>query len=125
MSSVISALQNIVPFASFNNGEAEKIFDEVKKYGAKVVIKNDTAECVLLSPQEYLALIEELEDAQLVAIAEERLRNSKSKLFTAEEVCKELGLSEKDLEEMCNLITDSIRLIRAIKNSDEEKYTKQ
>ena len=34
-------------------------------------------------------------------------------------------ISEKDLEEMCNLITDSIRLIRAIKNSDEEKYTKQ
>lgn len=34
-------------------------------------------------------------------------------------------ISEKDLEEMCNLITDSIRLIRAIKNSYEEKYTKQ
>ena len=34
-------------------------------------------------------------------------------------------ISEKDLEEMCNLITDSIRLIRAIKNSDEEKYTKK
>lgn len=34
-------------------------------------------------------------------------------------------ISEKDLEEMCNLITDSIRLIGAIKNSDEEKYTKQ
>lgn len=34
-------------------------------------------------------------------------------------------ISEKDLEEMCNLITDSIRLIRAIKNSDEDKFTKQ
>lgn len=100
MSSLLSVLENTVPFSSFNNNEgAERVFAEVKKYGAKVVIKNDTAECVLLSPSEYQALIDELEDMKLALIAEERLKNfDPKKVRKAEDVYKRLGITEKDLE---------------------------
>lgn len=95
--SVLSILRNTVPISLFNN-QSVKIFEEVKKYGAKVVMKNNQAECVLLSPDEYLALIEEIEDAQLLALAEERLKNfDPSQLISAEEVDKKLGISAEDL----------------------------
>lgn len=34
-------------------------------------------------------------------------------------------MTEKDLEIICNLITDSIKIIRTIKNTDEERFNKQ
>ena len=59
MTSVMSAIKNTVPITQFNRGLAGKIFEEVKQTGAKVVMKNNTAECVLLSPEEYVRLMDE------------------------------------------------------------------
>ena len=53
MVNIASAIRNTVPISMFNRGLAGKIFDEVKQSGAKVVMKNNAAECVLLSPEEY------------------------------------------------------------------------
>ena len=58
MTSVMSAIKNTVPITQFNRGLAGKIFEEVKQTGAKVVMKNNTAECVLLSPEEYVRLMD-------------------------------------------------------------------
>ncbi len=100
MSSIIGAINNTVAINKFNRGLAGKIFDEVKKTGAKVVMKNNAAECVLLSPQEYADLIDELNDARLLAIAYERLENfDSSKLMTQDEVNKNLGIKDEDLED--------------------------
>ena len=49
----------------FNRGMAGKIFDDVKKDGAKVVMKNNKAECVLLSPEEYIRLIDAAGDMEI------------------------------------------------------------
>lgn len=46
-----SAIENTISISQFNRGLAGKIFDEVKRYGAKVVMKNNSPECVLLSPR--------------------------------------------------------------------------
>ena len=69
MKSVMSALRDTVPINQFNRGLAGKIFEDVKKSGAKVVMKNNTAECVLLSPEEYAKLIDEICDARLLLLA--------------------------------------------------------
>ena len=61
MASVVSAITNTIPITQFNRGLAGKIFDDVKRNGAKVVMKNNTAECVLLSPEEYVRLMDEVE----------------------------------------------------------------
>ena len=73
MVNIASAIRNTVPISLFNRGLAGKIFDEVKQSGAKVVMKNNAAECVLLSPEEYMSLIDEVNDARLLTMASERM----------------------------------------------------
>ena len=85
MASVVSAITNTIPITQFNRGLAGKIFEDVKRNGAKVVMKNNTAECVLLSPEEYVRLMDEVNDARLLTIATERMVN------------RRLGITAEDL----------------------------
>lgn len=99
MPSVISAIQNTVPITHFNRGLAGKIFEDVKTTGAKVVMKNNTAECVLLSPDEYVRLMDEVNDARLLAIADDRMSNfDPSTLVPEEKVWERLGITQEDLD---------------------------
>ena len=87
-------LNKTVPITAFNRGKAEQIFSEVKQSGMAVVIKNNAPECVLLSPQQYEEMREELHDMQRVRLAAERLRDfDAKKCIPFEEVCKNMGLS--------------------------------
>lgn len=96
---IISIIENTVPISQFNRGLAGKIFQEVKQSGAKVVMKNNTPECVLLSPQEYVKLIEEINDARLLAVASERMKNyDPSDNIPADEVQRELGITDEELD---------------------------
>lgn len=101
MASVISAIKNTVPISLFNRGQAGKIFEEVRKSGAKVVMKNNVAECVLLSPEEYVRLMDEVNDAKLEAIAAERLaRYDPQKLVPWDEMMKKFGVTQEALDAM-------------------------
>ena len=62
MSSVISAIKNTVPLSQFNRGLTGKIFADVKSHGSKVVMKNNTAEVVLVPPDEYIETMDALND---------------------------------------------------------------
>lgn len=96
---VRSAIENTISISLFNRGLAGKIFDEVKRCGAKVVMKNNAPECVLLSPDEYIRLLDEVNDARLMAVATERMTNfDPSTLVSQEQVDKELGFSSSDYE---------------------------
>lgn len=98
MGSVLSAITNTIPISLFNRGLAGKIFDEVKQCGAKVVMKNNTAECVLISPDEYVRLMDEINDARLLAIATQRFSHyDPAKTIPEEEIYKEFGITEDDL----------------------------
>ncbi|HBN86090.1 MAG TPA: prevent-host-death protein, partial [Clostridiales bacterium] len=48
---IIDTINSIVPISRFNKGEANKIFDEVKQSGFKIVMKNNTPACILISPE--------------------------------------------------------------------------
>lgn len=99
MASVVSAIRNTVPITQFNRGFAGQIFEDVKAHGAKVVMKDDVAECVLLSPDEYLRLMDELDDARLCALAAERTANfDLATLIPEEKVWERLGITDNDLE---------------------------
>lgn len=99
MADIASAIKHTIPISQFNRGFAGKIFEEVKKSGAKVVMKNNTAECVLLSPDEYLRLIDEVNDARLLTIANERMMNAKSDSFIpADQLYREMGITQEDLD---------------------------
>ena len=95
---LMTAIQNTVSISLFNRGLAGKIFQEVNTTGAKLVMKNNAPECVLLSPQEYVDLMETVQDARLLLTANERMRNYDSdKTIPAEEVQQDLGITDAQL----------------------------
>ena len=54
--------------------------------------------CVLLSPEEYVRLMDEVNDARLLEIAVARMQNyDPETAIPAEEVYRNLGITEEDL----------------------------
>ncbi len=101
MANIASAIRNTIPISLFNRGLAGKIFEEVKQCGAKVVMKNNTAECVLLSPDEYIQLIDEVNDARLLTMAANRMAKADpSSFIPAEQLYAEMGITQADLDEI-------------------------
>lgn len=97
MPNITSAIENTISISQFNRGLAGKIFEEVKQSGAKVVMKNNAAECVLLSPEEYVCLMDEVNDARLLALATQRMADyAPEKSLDAEAVYSSLGISEAE-----------------------------
>ena len=98
MPDMTNAITNTISISLFNRGLAGKVFEDVKKCGAKVVIKNNAPECVLLSPDEYIKLMDEVNDARLLALATERMAKYDPKDTVSEdEVLKELGITADEL----------------------------
>ena len=101
MPSVVSAIRNTVPITQFNRGLAGKIFEDVKTTGAKVVMKNNSAECVLLSPDEYVKIMDELNDLRLASLAVDRMSHFDNEaLIPEEKVWERLGITDDDLDEV-------------------------
>ena len=97
---IIAAIQNTISITQFNRGLAGKIFQEVKQSGAKVVMKNNTPECVLISPDEYVRLMDEVNDARLLALAVKRMENfNPNNTISEKQVMEEFGVSEEDLSD--------------------------
>ena len=100
MPSVVSAIENTVPISQFNRGLAGKIFSELKTQGPKVVMKNNIAEAVLLPPDEYVKIMDALNDYLLLTMAVERMSAyDPDTLISEEEMERRLGITEEDLEQ--------------------------
>ncbi len=50
---ISGAMNSLIPISRFNKGEANKIFKEVRETGFKIVLKNNSPTCVLLTPEAY------------------------------------------------------------------------
>ncbi len=98
MNHISNIIQNTISISLFNRGLAGKIFEDVKRTGAKVVMKNNTAECVLMSPEEYVQLMDEINDARLIALAAQRMQQfDPKKTISQKEVDREFGFTPEDL----------------------------
>jgi len=93
-------LDALIPISRFNKGEANKIFDEVRLSGYKIVVKNNAPACVLLAPEKFKELTDILDDHYLLSLAEERLRKDNATTIPFEEILAEDGLTIADLEPM-------------------------
>lgn len=99
MSSVVSAIRNTVPISQFNRGLAGQIFNDVKTSGPKVVMKNNTAEVVLLPPDEYVQIMDDLNDYLLLTMAVQRMSSyDPSTLVSEEDVDRRLGITQEELD---------------------------
>lgn len=93
-------LNAIIPISRFNKGEASKIFEEVIQTGMKIVVKNNKPACVLLSPEEYQRMIDEMEDYVLLKEALQRMENHDPNAnITQEELLKKFNISQTMLDE--------------------------
>ena len=98
MTDVSSAINNTVSISQFHKGMAAKIFSDVRKTGAKVVIKNNEPECVIMSPKDYTEMVDELADLQLQLLAFERIAGGALEHTVAqEEVDRMFGFKPEDL----------------------------
>lgn len=96
--SLKNIMESIVPITRFNRGEANKIFEEVSEYGAKIVLKNNVPTCVLINPERYEEMVEALEDYALYFEAEKRMKSSEREGFiSSEKIYKELHINEEDI----------------------------
>lgn len=99
MANMTSAIRDTISISLFNRGLAGKIFDDVKQSGAKVVMKNNVAECVLMSPDEYVKLMDEVNDVRLLTAANARMQNfNKDSLISGKELYEELGITKEELD---------------------------
>lgn len=87
-----------VSISDFNRGLAGRIFDDVKSTGSKVVLKNNSPECVLLSPDEYSRLMDELEDARDLMLARSRIESTKDETKSKEEFEARFKIDFDDIE---------------------------
>lgn len=100
MTNFSDVINNTISFSEFNKGQAGKIFQKVKESGAKLVMKNNHPECVLLSPQEYLEIVDNYNDLLLLLDAVERTQDiDPSTVFTQEEVNKMFGYTDEMLKD--------------------------
>lgn len=95
-----NVMDALVPISRFNRGEANKIFDEVRESGYKIVVKNNTPACVMLTPERYQELVDMVEDQYLLALAEERLKRDSGETISFEEILEKDGLTLEDLEDI-------------------------
>ena len=101
MEYVAGILKNTVPISLFNRGMAGKLFKMVRETGPKVVMKNNLPECVLVSPEEYIKMVDEIEDMKLQLLAEERIKNGLGENWlSTEDMIKKYDIDKDELDRM-------------------------
>ena len=66
-------------------------------------MKNNAPKTILLSPDDYSKLIEQLENAELLAMASERLKDinlETTETFSLDEVCEEANVKYSNNDEV-------------------------
>lgn len=99
MPQIQQLLNSFIPVTLFNRGKASQIFDRLHKENRLIVLKNNQPSAIILSPTEYDRLTEIEEDYILMMEAQSRLeKNSNKKGLSEQQVIKDLGLTEDDIE---------------------------
>ena len=97
-------LKNMVSITELNKGKASKIIEEVKKTGYKVILKNNSPEAVLITPEQFEELIslrEEILDMTLGMEALKRMSNfNAEETISHEDILGELGISQDELDDI-------------------------
>lgn len=75
----LKILNAFVPVTRFNKGEVGKIIEEVKNDGPRVIVKNNTPECVMISMEEYQDLVEK--SNRTITLVQSKEEEEKRKAF--------------------------------------------
>jgi len=96
-----NVINSLVPISRFNKGEASKIFEELRETGFKIVLKNNSPACVLLTPEAYEEMLETIENYRLLLEAKNRMEQADAKDFiSSDQVMQELGINEEEINDL-------------------------
>ena len=99
--SIADYLDRTIPISLFSQGQANKIFDDVSKQGTKIVLKDNKPVCVLVSPKEYAALVEIVENYTLVTEANARLSHfDPTDAVSKDEIMARYALTDADVDDI-------------------------
>ena len=98
MAYAANLLNSLVPITQFNRGQAARIFDRLHSESQLVVLKNNQPAAVILSPSEYQRLSEIEEDYLLLREAMTRLSSNTTPATPMDDVMRELGIAEEELD---------------------------
>lgn len=93
-------LDNIMSVSDLSHGKASAAVDKASNGQTVVIMRNNRPAAIMLSPQEYTAMTEAVEDAEDCAEAVERLsrlERGETHEVSDEEVMAELGITEEDI----------------------------
>lgn len=97
--SIGSVMKSVIPISRLNKGEASKVFEEVRRDGVKIVMKNNDPSCVLVSPERYIEMEELLEDYLLADEAERREKMTACpKTISHEDILTRYGITKEEID---------------------------
>lgn len=99
MAKTANVLNKLIPITQFNRGHASRIFDRLHTENQLVVLKNNQPAAVILSPAEFSRLSDIEEDYKLLKEAVERLADNTEPPTSMEDLMKELGITQEELDE--------------------------
>ena len=98
---ITSAIKDTISVSQFTGNNIHRIISDVQANGPKLVMMDNEPVCVLLSPDKFVQLMDELEDAKLAQLALERVAaGALTSVSTQQEVMAAYGITEQDLSLM-------------------------
>jgi PHD/YefM family antitoxin component YafN of YafNO toxin-antitoxin module len=99
-------LGKLISVSDLSRGMASKIIQQVGENKEQyIVMKNNKAEAVILSIEEYVELSEARENLELLQIANERIKNFKpEESFSHDDILKMYNISEEKLDKLMDTV---------------------
>lgn len=92
---------SIIPISRFTRGGVRRIFEEVAARGTMIVVDKNVPVCVLVAPENFVEMIDTLEDSSLLDEAADRLKKTDlSKVLTQGQLMAKHNISQDDLDEI-------------------------
>ncbi|MCR5502599.1 MAG: type II toxin-antitoxin system Phd/YefM family antitoxin [Lachnospiraceae bacterium] len=99
MSTITNTLNSLVSITQFNRGQASRIFDRLRTERHLIVLKNNQASAVIISPEEFERLSEIEENYVLLIEAQRRLEaNEGNPGISMSEVMQGLGITNEEID---------------------------
>lgn len=107
---------SIISITDLSRGKASKVVQEVAECGKEyIIVKNNEPQAVLISLKDYTQLMnahdrvnkleEELENLELLLLAEERMKRiSPEELMEEKDVLQELGITAGEIRELIDSV---------------------
>ena len=96
---IANTIKNLVPITNFNKGKSSQIFASLKDHNELIVLKNNQAVAIIVTPEKYEELEEAQKDLKLLLEAQKRYENNHESI-SMDDVMKKYNLSQEKIDDL-------------------------